>query len=155
MSDFGTNIWDELNDLGDGVSGKRLARPAGATLAHAVWELAPGSKPIDYHFHHGSEETIVVLRGRATLRTPEGERELAEGDVVHFARGPEGAHAVGNGGDEPVRYLMAAAHPTPEVVEYPDRGTLAVMARTETAAGGPLFSIHRLGDAVDPDADDS
>ncbi len=84
-----------------------------------------------------------------------GERELDEGEVVHFPRGPEGAHSVANRSDAPVRYVMAAAHPTPEVVEYPDRGTFAVMARTDTQAGGPLFSFHRFADAVDRDADDA
>jgi hypothetical protein len=29
---------------------------------------------------------------RATLRTGDGSRELAEGDAVHFPRGADGAH---------------------------------------------------------------
>jgi uncharacterized cupin superfamily protein len=153
MEEFGTNIWAELDELGDGVRGKRLQRPRGATLAHSVWELDPGAGPGDYHFHHGSEETLIVLRGRPTLRTPEGERELEEGEVVHFARGPDGAHSVANRSGETVRFVMAAAHPTPEVIEYPDRGTFVVMARTASQAGGPLFSFHRLADAVDRDED--
>ena len=152
--DFGSNIWADLDEIDEGVRGKRLQRPPGATLAHSVWELDPGASPIDYHFHHGSEETLIVLRGTPTLRTPQGERELEEGEVVHFARGPEGAHSIVNRSDAPVRYVMAAAHGTPEVVEYVDKGTFAVMARTETHAGGPLFSFHRFSDAVDRDADD-
>ena len=155
MDEFGTNIWAELEEIGEGTRGPRLERPQGATLAHSVWELEPGAPPIDYHVHHGSEETLIVLRGRPTLRTPAGERELAEGDVVHFARGPEGAHSVANRSDAPVRYLMAAAHPTPEVIEYPDKGTFVVMARTGSQAGAPLFSFHRFADAVDRDADDA
>jgi len=51
----------------------------------------------------------------------------------------------------PVRYLMAAAHVSPEVIEYPDSGTLCAMARTDSQAGGPLFSFHRLADAVEVD----
>jgi len=155
LDEFGTNVWAQLDELDTGVRGTRLRRPPGATLAHSVWELEPGAKPIDYHFHHGSEETIIVLRGRPTLRTPDGERELDEGEVVHFACGPEGAHSVANRSDEPVRYVMAAAHPTPEVVEYPDKGTFVVMARTESQAGGPLLSFHRLADAVARDGEDA
>lgn len=154
MEEFGTNVWADLDELDAGVRGKRLRRPQGATLAHSVWELEPGAPPIDYHFHHGSEETLIVLRGRPTLRTPDGERDLEEGEVVHFVRGPHGAHSIANRSDAAVRYVMAAAHPTPEVVEYPDKGTFAVMARTDTSAGGPLFSFHRFADAVDRDADD-
>jgi hypothetical protein len=36
-----------------------------------------------------------------------------------------------------------------EVIEYPDGGKIASMARTETTGGGPLFSLNRLADAVD------
>ena len=35
-----------------------------------------------------------MLRGRPTLRTGDGSRELAEGEAVHFPRGPDGAHGV-------------------------------------------------------------
>jgi uncharacterized cupin superfamily protein len=127
-----------------------MYRPPGATLAVALWELDPGEK-VEYHFHHGNEETIIVLRGRPTLRTPEGERELDEGEVVHFPRGAEGAHGVSNCSEKPVRYLMAAAHGSPEVIGYPDKGTLVVMARTESQRGGQLISEHRLDDAVEQD----
>jgi uncharacterized cupin superfamily protein len=90
-----------------------------------------------------------VLRGTPTLRSPEGTRTLAEGESVHFPRGPEGAHQVSNDTHEVVRYLIASALPTPEIVEYPDSGKIASMARTETSAGGPLFTINRLSDAVE------
>jgi uncharacterized cupin superfamily protein len=67
----------------------------GRPLTGAVWELPPGSDGVDYHFH-GTEEFLIVLRDTATLRTPEGERELAEGRVAHFSPGPDGAHTVMN-----------------------------------------------------------
>ena len=141
MSAYGDNVWAELPELGDGVRGARLVRTDGRQLAGAVWELAPGCDAIPYHFHHGTEEYLVVLRGSATLRTPDGERELAEGAVVHFPPGPEGAHSVVNRGDEPVRYLFVAAHASPDVVEYPDEGTFAAFAKTASQRGEP-FSVR-------------
>ena len=42
----------------------------------------------------------MVLRGTPTLRTPEGERTLAEGEVVAFPAGRAGAHAIRNRSDE-------------------------------------------------------
>ena len=157
--DFGDNVWavewpdepqPEAEQAGyGGVRGRRLARPPGALLAAAVWELDPGATQSPYHFHHGGEELLIVLRGRPTLRSPEGVRELSEGEAVHFPRGPEGAHQLSNATNEPVRYVMASALPTPEIVEYPDSGKIASMARTETTAGGPLFTINRLADAVE------
>ena len=126
------------------MRGKRLRRQLGATLSAAVWELDPGGSQAPYHFHHGGEELLIVLRGTPTLRSPEGERELKEGEVVHFPRGPEGAHQLLNRSDSVARYVIAAAQGTPEIIEYPDSGKIAAMARTETSAGGPLFTINRL-----------
>lgn len=159
--DFGDNVWDvdwpepddddrvaEAAGYG-GVRGRRLRRQLGAALSAAVWELDPGATQSPYHFHHGGEELLIVLRGTPTLRSPEGERELREGEVVHFPRGPEGAHQLSNRSDAVARYVIAAALPTPEIIEYPDSGKIASMARTETSTGGPLFTLNRLADGVD------
>ena len=146
--DFATNVWAELEDFGDGVSGKRLERIRGETLAAAVWELQPGGS-VDYHWHHGARELLVVLRGRLALRTHDGERELSEGDTVAFARGRDGAHGMTNSSDAPVRYLVVAYHDSPDVIEYPDRGTIGVMARTTADTGEPLEAFFRLEDAFE------
>jgi uncharacterized cupin superfamily protein len=159
--DFADNVWDvEWDPPGEyehaaqqagygGVRGQRLRRQLGASLSAAVWELEPGATQAPYHFHHGGEELLIVLRGTPTLRSPEGERELKEGEVVHFPRGPEGAHQLSNRSGGVVRYVIAASQGTPEIIEYPDSGKIAAMARTETSAGGPLFTVNRLADAVD------
>jgi uncharacterized cupin superfamily protein len=148
--EFETNVWAELPQLGDGVRGARLERIRGETLASAVWELEPGAE-VDYHFHHGTQELLLVLRGRLTLRTPDAERELAEGDVIAFPRGAAGAHGTANRSDGSVRYLMVAAHDTPEVIEYPDDGMIAVGARTASQDGDPLSLRFRVADAVEDD----
>src|SRR5438128_2889272 len=86
-----TDTWDPGEDWsGGGARSKRL--PRGESLGGSVYELGPGNW-IPFHFHHGSEELLVVLRGRPTLRTGDGERRLTEGEVVHFLRGPDGAAA--------------------------------------------------------------
>jgi uncharacterized cupin superfamily protein len=40
-----------------------------------------------YHYTYGMEEWLLVVSGTPTLRVPEGERELARGDVVVFREG--------------------------------------------------------------------
>jgi uncharacterized cupin superfamily protein len=50
-------------------------------------EVEPGNKLWPYHTHYANEEWVIVLRGEPTLRTPEGEQVLEEGDVVCFPRG--------------------------------------------------------------------
>jgi uncharacterized cupin superfamily protein len=56
------------------------------------------------------------------LRTPDGERDLVEGDVACFSRGADGAHLVRNATEAPVRILMLSTSIVPEIVEYPDSG---------------------------------
>ena len=137
--EYGDNVFADLPELGDGVRGQRLVREAGHPLAAAVWELPPGSDGMPYHFHHGTEEYLIVLSGTATLRTPHGERELAPGAVAHFSPGPEGAHTVMNRGGDPVRYVMVGAHASPDIVEYLDEGAFAAMAKTPSQRGEPFF----------------
>jgi uncharacterized cupin superfamily protein len=118
------NIWDdEWGEQAEDWSGggglaKRLV-PSGPQLGASLYELERGNFMI-FHIHHGSEELLIVLRGRPTLRTLEGERQLEEGEVVHFPTGPAGAHEIRNDTDEPVRYVVAGIRISPEVVEYPD-----------------------------------
>lgn len=55
-------------------------------LGASVWELKPGQAAYPYHFHLTEEELVVVLAGRPSVRTPDGWRELVEGDLVSFPR---------------------------------------------------------------------
>jgi uncharacterized cupin superfamily protein len=89
-------------------------------IGGSVYEVDPGKKLWPYHVHHANEEWVIVLRGRPTLRTPEGERELVEGDVACFVRGAAGAHQVRNATEEPVRILMLSTLIVPEILQYPD-----------------------------------
>ena len=144
------NIWsDEWGfESGEEWAASRSTRlPRGERIGATVYEIDPGTTGGSYHFHHGAEELLIVLRGTPTLRTPEGERNLEEGDVVHFTIGPDGAHQLINGTPEPIRYLMVANRPSPEAVEYPDTGQVSVMAFTASQLGRPLWDIRRLEDS--------
>ena len=115
--------------------------PRGDKLGASLYELGPGNW-VPFHFHHGSEELLVLLRGRPTLRTGEGSRQLAEGEVVHFPTGPAGAHGLSNETDVPVRYLMASTLESPEVAEYPDLKQITAQAHTASQTGERLWLIH-------------
>jgi uncharacterized cupin superfamily protein len=135
--------WDALDDWsGGGVKSTRLVA-RGPVLGASVYELGPGNTSA-YHFHHGSEELLIVLRGRPTLRTPEGERQLAEGEVVHFSTGPDGAHGMRNDTDSAVRYVFAGIRVFPEVAEYPDTKQITAQAPTGSQTGEHLWLVHDL-----------
>jgi uncharacterized cupin superfamily protein len=127
-----TNIFSpdfEPPDVVDGFRDRcaRVAREAGASrLGASVYELPPGQSVCPYHYHLREEELLVALVGRPWLRTPEGWRELEEGEVVAFPVGPSGAHQVLNRGDAPVRVLIASENREPEICVYPDSDKVGV-----------------------------
>jgi uncharacterized cupin superfamily protein len=149
MSD--NNIWsDDWGEQGEDWSGgggrsKRLPRAAERPgLGVTVSEYDPGDFVV-YHFHHAWEELLIVLRGEPTLRTPDGERRLAEGESVYFPRGAKGAHGLRNETDRPVRILMASTLSSPEVAEYPDLRQITAQANTPSMTGERLWLIHDVG----------
>ena len=119
------------------------ARIGAELIGGSMYEVAPGKKLWPYHTHHGNEEWAIVVRGRPTLRTPEGEQELQEGDVACFPRGKAGAHQVINRTDEPVRVLMLSTLLKPEIIEYLDSGKVSATS----PADGRLFRT-RIGEPM-------
>jgi uncharacterized cupin superfamily protein len=113
-----------------------------------LWELEPGREGV-YHFHLGNEELLAVLRGRPTLRTPEGSRELVEGEAATFPRGPLGAHTVSNQTGESVRFLFFSEMRGPEVVLYPDAGAVAALEAMSSPEQGGFAAWLRLEDAFE------
>ena len=84
-----------------------------------------------------------MLRGRPTLRTPEGERELKEGESVHFPAGPTGAHQLVNRSDEVARFVIAASHTVPEIVEYVDEGEAIAWSIHDPLVTGESLEIRQ------------
>jgi uncharacterized cupin superfamily protein len=129
--------WESENDR-DGFRHRvtRVGKRLGAQrLGAGLYELVPGEKTWPYHFTYGSEEWLLVVSGRPTLRTPEGERELARGDGVVFREGPEGAHQLINRGQEPARLLILSSQGDLAVVHYPDSGKIGYWARSDGRRG--------------------
>ena len=113
-------------------------------IGGSMYELEPGDRLWPYHTHHANEEWMIVLRGKPTLRTPEGERDLEEGDVVCFRRGKDGLHQVRNGTGEPIRVLMLSSMNAPDIVEYPDSGKVGARS-----VAGERILLSRPGPMLD------
>ena len=146
------NIHDpDFNDVRDrpGFSARRARvgrELRSQRLGASVWEIPPGEAAYPYHFHLVEEEMLFVLRGSISLRTPDGWRELAEGEVASFPAGAEGAHQLVNRGAEPVRVLAISTNGTPDIVIYPDSGKLGAAERRPDGSG--LAEYYRRADAV-------
>ena len=120
------------------------ARIGAELIGGSMYELEPGDRLWPYHTHHANEEWVVVLRGQATLRTPEGERTLSEGDVVCFPRGKGGAHQVRNETDSAIRVLMLSTLIAPDIVEYLDSGKVGARS-----VKGERILLSRPGPELD------
>jgi uncharacterized cupin superfamily protein len=123
--------WDNENDR-DGYRHRVAAvgRRLGASLlGGSVYELPPGEKTWPYHYELGCEEWLIVLSGRPTLRSPDGEQELKPGDLAVFREGPAGAHLVVNRSDEACRVLILSSKSPIAVVHYPDSGKVGMWSQ--------------------------
>jgi uncharacterized cupin superfamily protein len=147
------NIYKLVFEEGERPSGFRSRRARigyelGSELVGcSVWEIPPGEAAYPYHFHFADEELVIVIRGRPTLRTSDGLRELEEGDAVRFPVGEDGAHQILNRGHDTVTFLAVSSHGRPDVVIYPDSNKLGVGERLPR--GGGLRAFFHREDAVD------
>jgi hypothetical protein len=108
----------------------RAAPHDGACSARGCPEAGAGS-PCDRHdlrgflhdhYVYGREEWLLVLAGTPTLRHPQGEADLAIGDLVCFPEGPAGARRLLNCGESVVRALFLSTTGLPANGRYPDTG---------------------------------
>jgi uncharacterized cupin superfamily protein len=97
----------------------------GRTLAGTIYELPPQNSNCPYHYE-SDEEWLLVLDGKLTVRHPDGEDELAAGDLVCFPAGPDGAHKLTNRGTDTVRMLIISTANMPAVAVYPDSDKIGV-----------------------------
>jgi uncharacterized cupin superfamily protein len=118
----------------------RLSRQAGAQrVGLSLWEVSPGQGAYPYHAHLAEEELVVVLEGTPSLRTPEGWRDLEQGEVVSFLRGEEGAHQIVNRTEKTIRFLAFSTGGEPDVVIQPDSDKVGVFERLPDGGGMRLW----------------
>jgi uncharacterized cupin superfamily protein len=123
---------------------ERLGGALGAQMLGAtLYELDAGEATAPYHYERGREEWLLVLSGAPTLRHPDGESQLMEGDVVCFVDGPEGAHLVVNHSSEAARLIILSTKEPHSSVHYPDSGRLLIRD------GDGKRYVFRKDDAVD------
>jgi uncharacterized cupin superfamily protein len=133
--------YDDGDPAGYRAGMARLGPALGAQQSGlSVYEVSPGESICPYHYETGEEEWLLVLVGRPTVRTPEGEQELGPWDCMFFPAGEQGAHKVTNGTGETVRVSMWSNRLEVATAVYPD---------AEKVGAWPPGKLFRLADAVD------
>jgi uncharacterized cupin superfamily protein len=132
---------DEGDPPGYDTGYARVGPLVGASkLGLSIYELPPGQSICPYHYENAEEEWLIVLVGRPTLRTPDGEQQLGPWDVAFFPVGEEGAHKVTNRSNEIARVAIWSNRVDPSTSIYPDSNKVGAW---------PPGKLFRLDDAVD------
>ncbi|MDR0999979.1 MAG: cupin domain-containing protein [Clostridiales bacterium] len=71
-----------------------------------------------------------MISGTATLKTPDGEKTVTEGDVIVFPANANGAHQLINNSDDILVYVDIDTVSSPEVVFFPDKGDFRIATST-------------------------
>jgi uncharacterized cupin superfamily protein len=133
---------DDTDPPGFRAARDRVGAKAGAKrLGASVYRLPPGEAVCPYHWEGSEEEMLIVLSGEPSVRTPEGWRELAAGDVVAFVAGEAGAHQVANRSGSDADVLLISEVAPIGITGYPDSDKLGIF--------GPVTKLFRSGDDVD------
>jgi uncharacterized cupin superfamily protein len=128
----------------------KLGAQAGAEhLGLSLYEIEPGSAPFPLHYHLDNEELLIVIAGQPSLRTPNGERRLTEGEVVSFPVGEAGAHQVVNRSDAPVRIMILSEMNAPEIAIRPESGKLSAFGRPPGSTADGIHDVYFRRDAVE------
>lgn len=108
----------------------------------SVYEVPPGKSAYPYHYHRKNEEVFFIVSGKGLLRTPDGERAVAAGDLLFFPAAPGGAHKLTNTSEEMLVYIDFDTDNDLDAAIYPDSGKIGIW-------GKGTNQVFRLGDAVD------
>jgi uncharacterized cupin superfamily protein len=116
-----------------------LGALSGSTrLAAFLYEMPPGEAMCPYHYEY-VEEWMLVVAGEASVRTPEGERRVAAGELVRFEAGAAGAHKVANRGEVTCRVMLFSEARAPAVSVYPDSNKIGVWPAGDDTENDLLF----------------
>jgi len=107
--------------------------------------IPPGGESFAYHAHHGQEEWVFIVSGRARARIDGREYDLGPGDFAAFPA-PQAPHLMTNPFDEDCVYLMGGeGGMATDVIHYPDLDKTYALVR----GAGPT-AFHELGPAEYP-----
>jgi len=92
------------------------------------YTIPPGKTNYPYHYHTANEEIFCIISGQGTLRTPDGEKIVSEGDVIVMPANENGAHTLINTSNAPLVYLEVKTPIVPEICVQPDSNKFVLIA---------------------------
>ncbi|WP_316862734.1 cupin domain-containing protein [uncultured Cohaesibacter sp.] len=140
----GKNFQSKLGRIGSLIGLKKLGM--------MLTVVEPGGKAYPFHAHSANDEAFVILEGAGTYRFGDKTYPVKQGDILAApAGGAEVAHQIINTGSETLKYLGISTKAEPEIVEYPDSGKFAAVARVrgDSFLSAEFLHVGRLSDKCD------
>jgi uncharacterized cupin superfamily protein len=107
-----------------------VAKGQAAQCFVSMYEIPPGKSAYPYHYHTKREEVFYILSGSGTLKTPDGERNVAAGDFLFFPANENGAHKITNTSEtKTLVYLDFDTYNDIDVAFYPDSGKIGIWGK--------------------------
>ena len=94
------------------------------------------------------------MSGQGTLRTPEGEKTVSQGDVIVMPAHENGAHQLINTSDSPLVYLEVKTSTIPEICIQPDSNKVVLISISPPNFIGRAYKIDSDVDYLDGEFDD-
>ena len=138
-------VWRTFADEPPGFGGRtfEVGDLLGAEkLGYRIVRIEPGSAFCPMHWHTAEEELFIVLRGVATLVTPNGRIGIRAGDYLHFPTTPMGAHKVVNESAEACEIFMIANTDLDDICSYPDSRKVLVERRGLMVRDNPHLDYY-------------
>lgn len=130
---------DPSDPLGSARTEWFAAPGAFIQVGASIETLAPGARSSFTHWHSSEDGLVYVLDGEVTLIEGETHTKRCAGDAETFRAGDPVGHCLVNGGDRPVRYLVAGTRAAVDRISYPDHGRLC--HRDRAAADDEWFDL--------------
>jgi len=99
------------------------------------YDIPPGKAGYPYHYHTANTEVFYIISGSGTVKTPEGRKDIAAGDVIVCPPNAKGAHQIINTSEtDTLTYLDCDTANLPDVVFYPASGKIGALVQGENGA---------------------
>lgn len=94
----------------------------------AIYEIPPQKSNYPYHYHEKNEEVFYIISGEGIIETPEGNKNIKQGDVIVCPPSPESAHKLFNiSKSENLIYVEFDTVNFPDITYYPHTNKVGII----------------------------
>lgn len=99
----------------------------------AIYEIPPEKSNYPLHYHTANTEVFYIIQGKGILVTPDGQKEIKQGDFIVCPPTEKSAHKIINSSEnEVLKYIDFDTTNSPDIVHYPDSGKVGIIVHNKS-----------------------